>query len=229
MSFHAKEESVSSGQKDLWSPAVAPQTKSASSRPSLSIWSHSCLSLNPLSNSWQLVMSLTATCYSWQRKIDLCQCYSKCNVNTCSKSVNLHSLSKKKKKVKEKSVLLLVCTASERGFMTLQFYQFYTRLLLVILYSKPLNPPRQWQRDGDCIRGVREGINQRRAVFPNRSMGIIKALSFFSPPPASRRSSLFLSPCTESPRLRAQLLFLRRSCHHPTLVCSSVCQALLKY
>ena len=90
-------------------------------------------------------------------------------------------------------MLLLVCTASERGFMTLQFYQFYTRLLLVILYSKPLNPPRQWRRDGDWICGVREGINQRRAVFPNRSMGIIKALSFFFLPPASRRSSFLLS------------------------------------
>lgn len=171
-------------------------------------------------------MGRTATCYSWQWKIDSCPCYSKCNVNTCSKSVNLHSVSKKRK---WKSVLLLVCTASERGFMTLQFYQFYTRLLLVILYSKPLNPPRQWRRDGDWIWGVGEGINQRRAVFPNRSMGIIKALSFFFLPPVSRRSSFLLSLRTESPRLRAQLLFLRRSCHHPTLECSSVCQALLKY
>lgn len=34
-----------------------------------------------------------------------------------------------------KSVSVLAYIASNRGFMTLQFSSFYTRLLLVILYS----------------------------------------------------------------------------------------------
>lgn len=43
----------------------------------------------------------------------------------------------------------------KRGFMTLQFYQFYARLLLVILYSKPLAAAGEWRLDLRCENGIK--------------------------------------------------------------------------